>query len=484
MVSQAATWAVSVAVLLVVPRHVGDEAFGQLAFAIVYISFFDLLATMGTNTFLVKTISRDTSSVGRYVANAIALKLSMTAVLIVAAIGLGLALGFPSITMTLVAAYCIGLVFTGVNGTIAGALGGLQLMSGPAKWNVVQAYIGGVLSLFILLHTDSLVAYAVIFNLALFIPILPNLARLWPHMRGDRRVDISLWPQILRGGFPFFILAALLVVYGSIDIPLLNAMTSSQEVGWYALAYRWVGVPAFFAATVAIAIFPQLSAEGIEMTPSFVSLANRAINFTLFVATPAAIGTALIAQPFLSLLYKGQFQEAVPLLRILALHIPIVGLDIILGSVVVAVDRQRQWVIISVAACFLNPLLNLIAIPQSQRIFGNGAVGAAAITVLTEVLLMFGAIMLRPEGVLDWPVVSNLLRIVLASLTMVPVVLALGTAPLAVQVAAGIITYGVASLVLRTTSFDEIRRLTTGIASRQKRPAITSSLPAEDIGVL
>ena len=118
--------------------------------------------------------------------------------------------------------------------------------------------------------------------------------------------------------------------------------------------------------------------------------------------------------------------NAVPLLRILALHIPIVGLDIILGSVVIAADRQRQWVMVSVTAAVFNPLLNLAAIPLTQRLLHNGAIGAAVITVMTELILMVGAISLRPQGVLDKSTIQMLLRITLASLAMVPVVLALG----------------------------------------------------------
>jgi O-antigen/teichoic acid export membrane protein len=482
VIAQAATWMISVAALLIVPRLIGDAAFGELSFAVVYMSFFELLATLGTNTFLVKAIARDPSNVGRFLVNTVAMRLVMTAVLVVVALGLGSALGFPPTTMWLIAAGSIGLILTGVGGAIGASLTGLQMMSGIAKWNVIQSYIGGVLSLVVLITHGSLITYAFVFNIAFIVSIPPNLHRLWPYMHGDKRVDIRFWPQILKGGFPFFILAALLVVYGTIDIPLLQAMTGSDQVGWYAVAYRWVGLPAFFAATVAAAFFPALSAEGVEVTPAFVSLANRALRVAVIVATPAAIGIALIAEPFLTLIYRGQFQEAIPLLRILAIHIPIVSLDIILGSVAVAADRQRQWVMVSVAATLFNPLLNLVAIPQTQRVFGNGAIGAAIVTVLTEVLLMCGALALRPPGVLDGSTLRALLRIAVASLTMVPVVIALSSAPLAAQVFAGVVCYAVASLALKTISIDEIKRWSVGALRRQPRPALTvGPLPFEDV---
>ncbi len=469
LLSQAATWVVSILLLLIAPRVLGDRGFGQLSFVIVYVSFFDLLANFGINSFLVKTIARDTTSVGRYVTNALVMKMIMTGILICVALGLGAILGFEQTTMMLVGAYCIGMIFNSFGITIGAALTGLQQMAGPARWNIIQCYVGGLGSLIILANHGSLLAYALLFNISFAIPIPANLRRLWPHLRGNHAIEVRLWKEILKGGLPFFVLASLLVVYGTIDIPLLQAFTGSEQVGWYALAYRWVGVPAFFAAAVAGAYFPALSAEGLRMTPTFADLANRAVRLVVFVATPAAIGIALIAGPFMTLLYGPEFQNAVPLLRILALHIPIVSLDIILGSVVIAADRQRSWVMVSVAAAIINPLLNLAAIPLTQRLFHNGAIGAAIITVLTELILMVGAIALRPAGVLDKTTINTLVRVAFASLAMVPVVLALGSAPLAVLILAGVVTYAAASLALRTISVQEIKDLVGGYLGRGRR---------------
>ena len=271
-------------------------------------------------------------------------------------------------------------------------------MAGLSKWNIVQAYVGGLAGIAVLVTHGSVVMFALVSCLAFVVPIGPNLHRLWPYLGIDRKLDVRFWKAIVKGGFPFFVLAALLVVYGTIDVPLLQVMTGSAEVGWYAL-----GVPVGERARVLRRrrlhrVLPRSSAEGVQLNPAFGSLANRAIRIAVLVATPAAIGIAMIASPFITLLYRGDFQQAIPLLQILALHIPIVSLDIILGSVAMASDRQRQWVIVSIIATLFNPLLNLVAIPASQHAFHNGAIGAAVVTVLTELILMVGGIALRPEG--------------------------------------------------------------------------------------
>jgi hypothetical protein len=70
--------------------------------------------------------------------------------------------------------------------------------------------------------------------------------------------------------------------------------------------------------------------------------------------------------------------------------------------------------------------------------------------------------------------VNSFARIALASGAMVPVVVLLRSAPLAVQVAAGAVTYGVASLGLRTISVAELRGILKSVRGRRQAPVALS----------
>jgi O-antigen/teichoic acid export membrane protein len=467
LMSQLATWGMSILVLLISPRKLGDNAFGKLTFASVFVSFFELLGQFGTGTFLMKTVAREESRLARYVFNTLALKVLMGAALAAVAVSLAASLGNSREMVLLIGVFAMGMYFNVLNNALVGGLQGVQSMGRPALWEIARSYFVGLAGLSVLLHGGSLLMYAFVINLGSVIPLIGNAVHLRSVLRVRPNIDIRLWREVLVGGFPFFVWSALLVVYGLIDIPLLQHFCGSDTVGWYGLAYRWVGMPAFFAASVATAFFPSLSADSIVDREAFARLANRALRIVILVTTPAAIGIALIAGPFLTLLYGNEFAQSVPLMRILALHIPIVGIDIVLGVVVVAADRQRAWTVVALVAALFNPLLNLAAIPLTVSAFGNGAIGAAAITVLTEFLVMVGALLLRPAGVFDRVTSKFFVRALVASLAMVPVVLALGQMPLAVQIAGGAITYGVVSMTLGTVTVSEIRQLGGARFARQ-----------------
>lgn len=472
LLSQGATWIVSILSLLFVPNELGDQLFGELGFTVVYVGLFALLATYGTTEFLTKTLSRSLEDTGHYLYNTLVLKLVASLGCSALAIGLGMFLGFDGQRIVLIAVYCIGMTLNVLNNVLLSGYHALQRMGRPALWNAIGLYVGALSGIAVLLLGGSVVAYALVFNLAFVIPLAGNMLGMSSSLRTSGGLDRRVWVHVLTGGFPFFVLAGLLAIYGSVDVAMIEGIAGTDAVGWYTLAYRWVGMPALFAVSVATALFPALSADHAEGSETFTAMANRALYVVLIVSIPAATGIALVARDFITLVYGSDFEQAIPIMQVMAIAVPVVGLDVVLGTVVLAMDRQRQWMVVSAVAAVFNPLANLIAIPYAMREFDNGALGAAFTTVLTEIILLVGALLIVPTGILDRSTRRLGLRILSASATMVPVVLLLGATPLYVQVTAGALAYAAASLLLKTVSRDDVRQLRTAFGRRRGLPIV------------
>src|SRR5204862_1853332 len=71
------------------------------------------------------------------------------------------------------------------------------------------------------------------------------------------------------------------------------------------------------------------------------------------------------------------------------------GLD--LATILIAGGRERSWLLIAVAACFVSPALNWVLIPLPDGRYGNGGVGAAVAALVTELFVMICAIRLLPR---------------------------------------------------------------------------------------
>lgn len=482
--SQLATWAISLVMLVVVPNYLGDKQFGRLMFAYAFVGFFGLVAGLGTGQFITKEIARDTSRVGYYVFNALVMNTSLAVLLTAAAIVAAHVLRYPAETSLIVGITCVGMVLSTLNRTLVAGLQGEQRMGKTAVWSVAEQYAEGGGLIAAVVSRSSLIVFALVSALTVLISAMGNGLQLVRQLRQGARLDLRLWKLLALGGLPFMMWSVVLTIYGSIDTPMLAMMAGDATVGWYTLAYKLISAPAFFASIVVTAFYPALSEHGAGTSPFFASLANRALRLVFFAGVPIAAGTALVAGDVISVLhYPAGFSQAVPAMRILALHVPVVGITMVLGTSLMARDRQKEWLVVGILAAVFNPLANLIAIPATISAFGNGAVGTAIVTVATELFMLGGAVYLRPSGVLDRATQGFLLRCALACLLMVAVVIAVGStggligtgiAGLVVKAAVGAASYGAASIILRTISVGEIYHTYLHLL-RRARPSSASS---------
>src|SRR5204863_9885771 len=111
-----------------------------------------------------------------------------------------------------------------------------------------------------------------------------------------------------------------------------------------------------------------------------------------------------------------------------------------------------QWALTAVRGALLNPMLNAFAIPLSQQMLGNGAVGAAAVTTVTELFMMAVGLRLLPKGVLNRATLTDVLRMLAAGVAMAGVVILTRELPIVVPVVLGAIVYCGACLVVGAVS--------------------------------
>ena len=105
-----------------------------------------------------------------------------------------------------------------------------------------------------------------------------------------------------------------------------------------------------------------------------------------------------LARPIVDLLSGLEhYLNSVILLQLLAVTLPLVYANFILGTVDTSSDKQKELSIVSIIATFINIGLNFWLIPLFQESSGNGAIGAAIATLITEicVLIMFGYLLPR-----------------------------------------------------------------------------------------
>ncbi len=454
LLSQVATWVMTLLVVLLMPGYLGAEGLGTFSFASTYVAFFTLAAGLGTSTLMTREIARDRSIVSVYVYNGIVLKLVLGTLLSALALLFGALLQFSGEVMLLVAVCCVGMYTLIINEVLYSGLAGLQRMGKSSAWTVIWVYTGSIGSLLVLANGGGPVSYALVLTAASFIPIIGNGLLVWPIVRGNNlHLDFGVWKHLFRAGAPLMLLTVFNQIYLTMDIPILAAVAGATTVGWYSLAYRWAGIPIFISGAVVHSHYPELSLLAKTGGPEFAQLVNRAAQLVLVASVPAGVGLAVIAPDLIEVVYGAEFAGAVRPLQILALQIPITGLDTILVTALVASDRLRKYLVVAGVAAVLNPIACIAAVHVAERVYANGAIGAALATAVTELFVMTCALALSERLVMDRAMVWWTLRCALAGLSIGLVGVFAGGTHLLVQIALGVACYAGAALLLGTLAF-------------------------------
>jgi O-antigen/teichoic acid export membrane protein len=474
VLSQLATWSITLIVLVIVPDLLGPDGFGQIGFAAAYMQFFVIAASLGTAMFLTREVARDHSILAHYAYNAVVLKIVSGIIAAVLAIAIAVAIGTDGTKLILVGMGCFTMLFVIITEVFVGSLAGLQRMGRPAMWATVQTYVASIGGILIVVAGGGVIAYSLVLCATGLIPLIANGRVVWPWTRGARQLDATVWKRLVTGGFPLMILSALILIYGTIDIPILAVLSDDATVGWYTLAYRFVGIPVFIANAVMTAMFPTMSAHGVAVQTEFVGLVNRCLRLVMLIAVPASLGIAVLADRIIDLLYDERYADAVPILRILAFSIPLTTMGIALGTAMIASDRQFRYVIIAAIATVLNPIACWFAIKWSVDRYDNGAIGAAIVTLGTELLITGGALLVRSPGVMDRMTMWFFARTLFAAGVMAVFLEVFDNLPLALLCAFGFVLYAVVSIAVRTLVLDDVRRF-TGIFGGALRSARNSA---------
>jgi O-antigen/teichoic acid export membrane protein len=147
-------------------------------------------------------------------------------------------------------------------------------------------------------------------------------------------------------------------------------------------------------------------------------------------------------------------------MMILAVQQPLIAVDMVLGTALFATRREKVWFRVLLLASFVNPVLNVgMVMYFQQSAYQNGAIGAAIVSVLTEIVMCAGAIFLLPRGTIDARTALLSLRIVLAGLGAALVTLAVAAMSLPLALVAGGATYLVLAAILRIVSHRDVQLL-------------------------
>jgi O-antigen/teichoic acid export membrane protein len=448
----AVTWSSTFFLMLFLPRYLGPVEYGRLFLALSIAAIFGILVEYSGTYLVAKDVSRSPKSTPQVLVDAISIRFLFGLIAFAAMVLLSFLVDYPAEVRVLILICASGLLWGGGIVVLNACYQGHERMGYNAAGGIVERVFQSLVGVIALLIGAKAVVIAIIF-------IIGNLLRFLVLARFSRKIA-PLLPRIdwvgafgrVKKGAPYFLFVIFSTIYFRIDTVMLSWMAPEEVVGWYGGAHRLFESLNFAPFIFSTALYPILSRMWKEEEQTHKRTTQKSLEFVVLIGIPITVGVVAFAEKLIQLLYGlSEYEQSVSLLQLLACGFVFLFIDMILGTLLLSSDKQRQQSVLALCAIPINIGLNYFLISYSQARFGNGGLGAAVSIVITEFIIMLGRLSLA-RGILRGFRFSVVIKGVTAGVLMAGFILlclSLGIPWIAVAVMSAVV-YVTSVLVMRT----------------------------------
>lgn len=268
----------------------------------------------------------------------------------------------------------------------------------------------------------ALWGYLAAFAASSFVGLALLYLRHYSRFESTSSMEAGLRRRIAEYSIPISISSTANVVDKRVDIVLVGYFLNPAAVSYYVIGKQ---VTAFLGA--------PMKALGFTLSPTFgskhaqgnddaaQSLYESALVNTLLIYVPAGAGLALVAEPFVLLVFGGEYLGAVPVLQLFSLYVVVTSVSKISSNALDYLGKARLRAYVKTVSSLLNGGLNLLLIPWF------GVRGAAIATIFTGGLYAFCNVVLVHQtfGLDGWHLLNRTGQIALITAVMSACVFAL-----------------------------------------------------------
>jgi O-antigen/teichoic acid export membrane protein len=472
MAAQLVTWCLSLVATVTIPRFLGAELVGRFHLATSIWAMGVVVANFGMDLVLTKEVARNHSRLGSILVTSLAARMLLLVPVTLLVFGYAIAIDYPTQVLVLLGLLGAGTVVQAAADSLSAVLKGLDRMAAVSIAAIAGRFVFVVGAVGLLLLGYSIYAVAIVVGVGAVVTVTVQFRALRRARRdydqiGPLQVDAKSMIRLLRDSLPYFWITLFVVIYLQVDTIVISLVVDSDEVlGWYSVYDRLGGTLMFVPMVFMTAVFPTLSRL---YAPDRVAphedhkLTQRTFQAMLLVSVPIGLGLATISRPLVVLLFGDEFSNAAPVLAVGGFVIMLTYLTTVLGTFLISMDRQRQWTRFIAVGAFLTIPLDFLLVPFFQSRYDNGAIGGAVAYIITETIILSGAIHLLPRGALGPSSLSFVFRVFAAGTIMAGAVYPLRNMNLLIPIVVGAIVYGIGVYGLRLIS-DEDKRLLLALA--------------------
>ena len=364
-------------------RYLGPELFGLLTFALAFTGIFGLPLDLGLNNLATREVARDNSRANKYLSNITFIKVFL-AVITAALIAVSVySLGYSGDTIAVIYLLTLSTIFTAFTASFYAIFQSFEKM----EYQSIGAILSSVLLLtgavVLIARSAGVVAFASIYLISSAIVLGYSLficVRKFHLFKVE--IDWDFWRPTIKEALPFGLSGVFVTIYFWIDSLMLSLIQGNQAVGWYSAGYRLVFSLLFIPSVFSAAVFPAMSRFHISSQSSLQLMWKKYLRFMLILGIPIGVGTTLLAERIILLIFGEGYAPSVVVLQLLIWSMVFIFANAPFFRLFESTDKQIVVTKITGLMVIVNVAINLMLIPRFSY------VGASIATLITEFVVV------------------------------------------------------------------------------------------------
>ena len=420
------------------------------------VTYFILLATLGVANYGTKEISGHRKDIRKNFWGIYTLQFGATILSICLYILLCLSLSF----MQNPVAYILGLSLVSKGMDISWLFQGLEDFRKITVRNITVKLVG-VISIFLFVKSANDL-YLYVFLLTIF-ELLGQFSMWWPAREfiGKPHFDWSYAKQHLKPVVLLFLPQIAISLYVTLDRTMLGALASTKDVGIYDQALKLVNILLTLVTSLGSVMLPRvanlLSTGDHKAVNKMHQMSFLIYNLVIF---PIIAGMLIVNDDFVQFFLGQDFQDAKYAIAIMIFRMFFIGWTNIMGiQILIPHNKNKEFMLSTTIPAIVSVGLNLLLLPKL------GYIGAAIVSVLTEVLVWLIQLFYTRSYLREVPILGSLIKIIISSGVMYGILLFikqfLNVSPMinvAIYAVLGAMIYLVLILILRVINPNELKQ--------------------------
>ena len=342
-----------------IPKLLGPERYGIYQTVISYVGMFTFLTFSGLNKVIIRECAKDIEKTRQILEETIGLRNMFSFLAAIVSIFVVIFIDYDKGTKFFISIFSISLIINGFQSSFNTIYQSFEDMRFLAAFSIVKQIIFVPLAILLLEGGYGILSLLILNLIVNFLSLIVNYFYTKKFVVFNIFSKIRLIKYYIKSGFNFTLLEFLNTLSGKVDLVMLSFLTTPENVGLYALAYRITEKGLIIRNPISQSLFPyytkKINAKEISKKTLF--------KHTLIILLPSliiAISVLIFSEDIIIKLVGAKFNESARILNVLIFYLIFNYSVIPFGITLQVSNNEKTYLVIGFIRAILNILLNLI----------------------------------------------------------------------------------------------------------------------------